>query len=591
MTEINDTVLNPSKSVLTSGLVSGGSLRIVPQASYSVDLATAFRDIFNDKITIRPTPNDDCSHTAITWEALSSTVRKIQSVLLGANYGCSNEISIAADLLDEKLATASPDGDVMISFSRQDTKILSQAYVLLTNNTNEAMTNAVASSSIIKEVSADLQSLPDNTTMEQNLDIIDNTAALNTTLGFEIGQDSGFITENSGLIDQLIEVVIDDAIPSSITTAPSTLGVIGTNVAPLIFGDNTPIVESNTRNIAAQQADEAYWTSITDEVSEFVSPMTLQTPIKDQEDIVAEIYRTNYTTQDIIGTVQITLSGSTTPTSILTTIPSLTEVSNDEVMDEIGSSNLLELDYAMALETVADIATVRAAAADNATVLSLMAKYQNTGVSWRMPDTAVLKYTDIISRNSAEMRAMTDQDWSKVRLRSLVKTSRIIPGPKAISWANTISKVWNAVKKVKISDIDQVLNVVKIGCCIGGKLTGSQGLSNASQIMDTLQNGLSTLQSKTQAIATAAGDTNQTTITKAFQTQVAGTLLNAVPTAFELGKNFLRSSTRTSSNQVLSKTNEIARNSRELKGLVLSNVQNTQSVTMKNIKAKLKLKA
>lgn len=542
------TLLKPSKSLLTLGQVSNESLSVTSQSSYSVDTATALLSVISDTSKIRLIPTPDCSNNAVTFALHTTAVELLYTLLKTSSYNCNNLVETASSILAAKLQTRSDWHE----FTRREKTDLDRAFEWLRGQTYQINRSLETTQTLTKEVNTNIQSVPDNDTLVQNLAIIDEEVAISTNLGYKIGQDTDFLTKYEDLINIIQPVNISEDVATTLEVAPINLGVEGVNTAPVVTGDKNPIfITSDSSNQANSQADDNYWLQIEDEISDLCDPATLLVPIRDQKAVMADLINKPYDVEEQYLYVQASTTEGGTPAATLIQCNVASPVTIDDVITTIGAKNLLELDWAVEVTSV-DTEKLVQAMSTIPTITTTSSESPRIIVPTR-------KLNQVFSHPN--ITALSSDEKSKIMIRSVMRPTVFYSQVQAFSLSSVLSRVWGAIKSTKISDIQNITNLASTGLAIAGKLSGSQGLTNASTVMDTISNGLGTIQAQS---AQLKAKLPKSTMSDIFQSQAMSILTNILPSSIKLAKNAQKKTSSDNTN-ILDKTDQIAKRIKNVK--------------------------
>lgn len=564
---MSDKILIPSKALLSQSVISGSSLELVPVNPYTTDVGNQVRSLLATTSEIRPILNSDASDSAETWEIDASKLKILLKILNESTYGINNIVNTCSSFIRQKLNETNED---WVSFNRLETSQLAQAYKWLNEQTDKIAKELITANSVTKEVCTDLQSVPTDNVMTNNLAICDNSEVVENALSQKLGQDEDFVEKFEPVINQLPTDNIETAVSDVILEAPAILGSEGSNVVPPTLDGTSVLQDSESKNANIQVQDEAYWTKLKDEVDEFLSPSTLTGTITDQLDLMVEMLQEDYTTEELMVTISATPSGSTIAQNYLTKITQYIPVTKDELLTGVEGKAIVDLDFSMEVDTTSFNQVSRTITdPEKLNSMDLLTRQVNKNPCF--------SYKDIITMDIVGYGSLTREDLSVLKFKSIIKPRQSYTLERAGFFSKIASKVWNGLKAVKLSDVQAVSNTIALGLSAAGKLSGIQGLTNASNALSYINNGLSKVQSEIPALKTLLG--NKVTRKDVYDTKITGTVYNTLPNAFSLGRNILQTRNKAIDNTVIDKTNVMSKKTTAVKTAVVDQLNiSTESV-------------
>lgn len=566
-------ILVPSKALLTPGLVSGDSLSVVPQAPYGSSIITSLQDIFLDVSNIEPIPNSSTAYTAETWKISTNLLRTVLNMLSKATYGEESQVAIVVSLIETKLRDAGNNVE-SINFTRLESSQLGAAYSWLLDQAYKTDQDVTITNALSKESITDIQSVPNNQSLENNLEIYDNNASIQTFLAVELGLDTEFSEKFSPIIELVPTIDVTEAITDAVATAPLNVGSEGAGTAPIMFDGMTALQDSESRNAATQAADAAFWNSASDEIAEFTTPSLYNVPLKEQVDIMAEICKEDNFVEDVdvYVTTSETSGGTGTPT--LLRVRKVIEVTRAEVISTIGDSSLSEMDFSVGATVSTALRTILAKADEVKTTNPELQKIK--AILPTDSERVRLTWKQLLTLQSIpDVKSTIENAVTFYSLRRQTKTYSL---NRAFSLGKVMGKIWDCVKKTKLSDVQFLTNTVATGLAAAGSLTGAQGLTNASNILNTFNDGLATIQAVGAATAEKLAS-SRITPDQAIQNTMVGTMFNGLPSAFKIGKNIIQTRRSGSSASVLDITDRMTKNARQVKNAVIEANPSTRNTS------------
>jgi len=550
---MSDRMLVPSKALLSQSVVSGSSYDLVPVNPYTTDVGNQVRSLLATTSEIRPILTSDASDSAQTWEIDASKLKVLLKILNESTYGINNIVNTCSSFIRQKLNETNED---WIAFNRLETSQLAQAYKWLNEQTDKIARELITANAVTKEVCTDLQSVPTDNVMTNNLAICESSTSVETALNQKVGQDEEFVEKFEPIINQLPTDNIETAVSDVILEAPAILGSEGSNVVPPTLDGTSVLQDSESKNANIQVQDEAYWTKLKDEVDEFLSPSTLTSNITEQLDLMVEMLQDEYTKEELMVTISATPSGGTAAQNYLTKITQYIPVTKDELLTGVEGKAIVDLDFTMQVDTTS-LELVSRTVVDPEKIISMNL------LSNRINVNSCMSYKDILSLDVSGFGNLTRNDLDGLKFKSIIKPRQSYSLERAGFFSKIASKVWNGLKNVKLSDIQAATNTISLGLSAAGKLSGIQGLTNASNALSFMNNGLSKIQSEIPALKNLLG--NKVTRKDVYDTKITGTVYNTLPNAFSLGRNILQTRNKAVDSTVMDKTNIMSKKATAVK--------------------------